>query len=487
MHSHTLLACFLLSVVSAITALPSQGFTRLDTFEKHRVASTLAPQLSNGSSIVFPKDDSWASITERWTKYQAPSFQMAVVPETEADVVATVKYAESRNLAFLAQGGRHGFAPELQKIRNGILISLENFDHIRVDRASGIATVGGGSVYQQVASALYAAGREMTVGACSCVGVLGAGLGGGHGRLQGLHGLSIDAMRRLRIVLANGDVVNVSEQENSDLWWKICGAGQNFGIVVEADFQTVPPVSQGLFYDVEMVFSDDKLEPVLELMNRQIQNQPGELAPIIAVNFVYAGSEADGRKYSNPWQQLGPTTFVEATFNWADLPSKTANGLIEVQCLKYGYKNTYSVNLKRFDLLTMRSVYHSWSQFLGQHPKVNASTLLFEVFGQKAVQAVPDQSSAYSSRKFENILVVMTSWYTDPSLSQTVDAWTSAIRAQMDKTSGYDKLYVYQNYAHSEPLQAIDGYEPWRLERLKQLKRKYDPRQMFSAYHPIPI
>ncbi|KAL9035358.1 MAG: hypothetical protein Q9214_006618 [Letrouitia sp. 1 TL-2023] len=476
MHPQILLAFVSLSVVSAIPALPSRGFTKLDTFEKRDVASTLAPQLSNGSTINFPLDGGWGNITERWTKYLAPSFQVAVVPRTEADVVATVKYAESRNLGFLAQGGRHGYAPELQRIQNGILINLENLDRIRVDQAIGIATVGGGSVYQQVVNALYAAGREMS-----------AGLGGGHGRLQGLHGLSIDAMRSLRVVLANGDIVNVSEQENSDLWWGIRGAGQNFGIVIEADFQTVPQVSQGLFYDVEMVFSDDKLEPVLELMNRQIQNQPGELAPTIAVNFVYAGSEADGRNYSNPWQQLGPTTFVEASFNWVDLPSQTANGLIEAQCLKYRYKNTYSVNLEQFDIPTMYSVYHSWSDFLGQHPNVNASTLLFEVYGQKAVHGVPDPSSAYSSRRFENVLAVLTSWYTDPSLTQAVDAWTSGIRAQMDKTSGYDELYVYQNYAHSEPLQAIYGYEPWRLQRLEDLKRKYDPRQIFSAYHPIPI
>ena len=115
---------------------------------------------------------------------------------------------------------------------------------------------------------------------------MGAGLGGGHGRLQGLHGLSIDSMRRLRVVLANGNIINVSEHENTDLWWGIRGAGQNFGIVVEADFQSASQVPQGSFYDVEMVFADDKLESALELMNRQIVNQPGELA----INIIFGAN-----------------------------------------------------------------------------------------------------------------------------------------------------------------------------------------------------
>ena len=175
---------------------------------------------------------------------------------------------------------------------------MEKISHVNVNTNTGIATVGGGTVYQQAIDAIYAAGREMSksnplsliasieranpckaVGSCPCVGVLGAALGGGHGRLQGLHGMSIDALRRLRVVLASGKVITVSATENADLWWGIRGAGQNFGIVVEADFQTYPQVPQGKYYDVEMQFADDQLEKVFELMNRQIKAPlPAELA-----------------------------------------------------------------------------------------------------------------------------------------------------------------------------------------------------------------
>ncbi|KAG7001459.1 FAD-linked oxidoreductase OXR1 [Physcia stellaris] len=478
-----------------------EGTTRLDTFEKRDVASTLATRLSPGATIIFPQDPEWNNVTERWTKYLAPSFRVAVEPVTESDVVAIVNYAVSRNINFLAQNGRHGYAPELQKVQNGILINMEHIDHVKINKQTGIVTVGGGTVYEQVINATYAAGREMTVGSCPCVGVLGAALGGGHGRLQGLHGMSIDALRRLRVVLANGKVINVSEKENADLWWGIRGAGQNFGIVVEADFQSAPQVLQGQHYDVEMQFADDKLEKVLELMNQQIKAPlPAQLAvdivfgantttlkPIIAINFVYAGPQSEGRKWSAPWKALGPLTFVEASFNWSELPFKAANGLIAAQCLKYGFKNTYSVNLATFNTATMRAVYTSWGNFLAAHPNVNASTILFEVYGQQAVRAAPSAGSAFPNRATSSILTVLTSWYTDASLSPTVDSWTSGLRAQMQRTSGYDKLHVYQNYAHSEPLQAFYGYEAWRLPRLQKLKRRFDGGDVFGGYHPVPV
>lgn len=80
-------------LTAAVSAAPANmGITRLDTFEKRDVASTLAPHLSRGSTIVFPQDKNWLNVTERWTKYEAPSFQIAVEPATEEDVVAIVSH-----------------------------------------------------------------------------------------------------------------------------------------------------------------------------------------------------------------------------------------------------------------------------------------------------------------------------------------------------------------------------------------------------------
>ena len=78
-------------LASVVLSAPTlQGTTRLNTFEKRDVASTLAPRLSSGASIIFPQDTNWQQVTERWTKYLAPSFRVAIEPATEKDVVEIV-------------------------------------------------------------------------------------------------------------------------------------------------------------------------------------------------------------------------------------------------------------------------------------------------------------------------------------------------------------------------------------------------------------
>jgi FAD/FMN-containing dehydrogenase len=101
-------------------------------------------------------------------------------------------------------------------------------------------------------------------GTCECVSVLGPALGGGHGWLQGHHGLVADQFVSMNVVLANGSLVAIDE--NSDLWWAMKGAGHNFGIVTSLTSK---------IYDVEhtdwaietIYFSGDDVEAVYEAAN----------------------------------------------------------------------------------------------------------------------------------------------------------------------------------------------------------------------------
>ena len=84
-----------LLIATSLSAPTIQGTTRLNTFEKRDLASTLAPRLSSGATIIFPQDPNWQIVTERWTKYLAPSFKVAIEPACENDVreiVSTASY-----------------------------------------------------------------------------------------------------------------------------------------------------------------------------------------------------------------------------------------------------------------------------------------------------------------------------------------------------------------------------------------------------------
>lgn len=108
-------------------------------------------------------------------------------------------------------------------------------------------------------------------------------LGGGVGRLQGLYGLTSDAVRKLRIALWNGTIIEASEDVNSDLYWGMRGAGQNFGIVIETTYETYPQINDGLNYQADLTFSVDSVGDLIDTVNSMLPLDP-------ALSLIVIGS-----------------------------------------------------------------------------------------------------------------------------------------------------------------------------------------------------
>jgi FAD/FMN-containing dehydrogenase len=117
----------------------------------------------------------------------------------------------------------------------------------------------------------------IAITACSCVGLLGAGLGGGTGRLQGLHGLITDNIAAAKVVLATGDLIEVSPTSNADLYWGLRGAGHNFGIVAEFNYTVHDLVPNGgSWWWGQYTYTGASVEAVAEAVNNATQFQlPG--------------------------------------------------------------------------------------------------------------------------------------------------------------------------------------------------------------------
>lgn len=122
----------------------------------------------------------------------------------------------------------------------------------------------------------------LATGSTGCVGLMGAALGGGHGRYEGLYGLVQDNIVHYNVVLANGKEIGVNETSHPDLLYALKGAGHNFAIVTSV-VKTIYPREN--WYQKTYTWTQDKLETVFEALNKFHKSANGTTPVRMGVNY----------------------------------------------------------------------------------------------------------------------------------------------------------------------------------------------------------
>jgi hypothetical protein len=160
---------------------------------------------------------------------------------SSADVARTIAFAREHDVPLAIRGGGHN-GGGLGSVDDGVVADLSLMRSVTVDPESRTARVDGGCTWADVDQATQGHGLAVPCGIISTTGVAGLTLGGGTGHLTRGYGLTSDNLLSAQVVLADGQQVTASEDENSDLFWALRGGGGNFGAVTEFTFQ-VHPVS----------------------------------------------------------------------------------------------------------------------------------------------------------------------------------------------------------------------------------------------------
>ncbi len=222
------------------------------------------------------------------------------------DVAKVVNFARDHELLVAVRGGGHNGAG-LGTCDDGVVIDLSPLKDVEVDPQSRTARVGGGCVWGEVDQATNEHGLATPSGIISTTGVGGLTLGGGIGHLTRKCGLAIDNLLAAEMVLASGERVRASEDENPDLYWAIRGGGGNFGVVTEFTFR---------LHEVDTVIAGPTFWPVeagaeiLSVYRDFITEAPRELNGFFAFGSVPPGDpfpeELHLRKFSGiVWCYVG--------------------------------------------------------------------------------------------------------------------------------------------------------------------------------------
>ncbi|KAL5335387.1 hypothetical protein BJX70DRAFT_390676 [Aspergillus crustosus] len=494
-----------LSLASTVALLSAASHGLITRREDIRIA--LKSQLSENADIFFPDEEIFENATERWSDYHKPNFTVVVEVAEEEDVAKAIRYANSEGIPFLAVNGGHGAISTLSNMQHGIQIWLQNLNFISIAEDGETATFGGGIKSATLISALFEQGKQTVHGVCECVSYLGPALGGGHGVLQGKHGVAADQFLSLNVVTADGELRTVSEDsEDSDLWWAMRGAGHNFGVVTSVTSKIYDVPDDGLWAYEQLIFNGDHVEGLFERFNELAEFQPpgflvwtyllnipafSPVEPVYVANFIQEGVEEVKPEIIDRFRELSDIPPpVKTTGLYTDIPYWINTDLNSRGCAKKENKVRFPIGFPRYNVHTQRDFYEAFAEVVTGNSPFNASMVLLEQYSAQGVKAVPLDSTAFPDR-YDDLLVSPVIAYpntSDYAIEVKAEEFGNRLRDILLEGTGSDELHAYVNYAAGdEGPKSWYGYEPWRQEKLEALKEKYDPKGKFSYYAPIPL
>ncbi|SPO05000.1 probable FAD-dependent oxygenase [Cephalotrichum gorgonifer] len=473
-------------------------------------AKALGTALSKCAKVYYPGSSEFTRATTRWSVLATPQPQVVVIPCTEQDVAETyvgggvkVKFANKKNVPFLAYNTAHGALTTLGAMDSGVEIFLENLSSVQVSADGKTATIGGGTMSKKVTDTLWAAGKQTVTGTCECVSYMGPALGGGHGWLQGHHGLISDQWVSLRVVLADGSIKTINR--DSDLWWAMQGAGHNFGIVTSATVNIYDIVHSDWAVET-LIFSGEKVEEVYAAVNEHLLKDGTQPVDIINWSYWLNNPDADPNNpiilfwilqegvsvvdpiYSKPFYDIGPIVGTPTAGDYRDLAGWTGIDLAAGPCQKAGTINPrFPLYVEKYNITAQREAYDLFASKVSGTSPFSGSLFLFEGYSLQGVKAIDDKSTAYAFRG-DNLLTAPLITYAPggDALNAEAEALGNELRNIIHRGSGAANKAVYVNYAYgNENPKEWYGSDSWRQDKLKALKTKYDPKGKFSFYAPI--
>jgi FAD/FMN-containing dehydrogenase len=405
------------------------------------------------------------------------------------DVVQAVRFADEHQLLLAVRGGGHNIAGNAV-CDGGLMIDLSQMKAVSVDQARRTARVEPGATLADFDREAQTFGLATPLGINSTTGVAGLTLGGGFGWLSRKFGLSIDNLLSADVVTAAGRLIKASDAENPDLFWAIRGGGGNFGVVTSFEFRlhpVGPQVLSGL-----IVHPLDAARDVLHFWRDFIATTPEEFvcwfvmrkAPplpflpvewhgkeILALAACYCGKIEDGERVAKPLRSFGkPIADVIAPHPF------TAWQAILDPLLVPGMRNYWKTH-------DFREVSDGLIDVLVQHARRIPDPQTEIAFAQLggAVSRVPSEATAYTHRDAQFVLNVHGRW-AEPAKDAACIAWT---RELFNAATPFATGGAYVNFLTQEEQPRVRAAYGANFDRLIQLKKKYDPTNLFQLNQNI--
>jgi FAD/FMN-containing dehydrogenase len=443
-----------------------------------------------GGEVVRPSDVTYEERRRVWNASidRRPSLILRCVGV--ADVIAAVQFARQTGLATAIRSGGHSL-PGQSVCDGGIVIDLGLMKGIRVDPEAKTVRAQAGVLLGELDRETQAFGLVVPAGIVTHTGLAGLTLGGGIGWTMRKFGLTIDQLLSVDLITADGTLVKASERENPDLFWGVRGGGGNFGIVTSFEFSLNPlgpmvlagPIAWDMKYSSQVLrFYRDWIKEVPdEVTTIVVHRRAPAMAPwpeelhgkhVVVVGCCYAGDIDEGQKFLRPLREFG-SPVLDAC---APMPYVAHQALFDPG-LPWGwwyYFRGCDVAELTDDVIDI-TVDHALRI---RSPKT--SFPIFQLGG--AVARVGENETAFTGRASGHT-------YNCGGVTETPEGFDEErewARGLWEALKPYH-TGAYVNFMQDEGEGRVrQVYGADKYDRLKQLKRKYDPDNFFRLNQNIP-
>ena len=405
------------------------------------------------------------------------------------DVPPVIQFARKNRLELAIRGAGHNIAGN-SICDGGVTIDFSKMKRVRVDAGKRRAYVEAGATLADFDEAVQAHGLATPVGINSTTGIAGLTLGGGFGWLTRKYGITIDNLVSVDMVTADGKKLRASENDNADLFWAIRGGGGNFGVVTQFEFQLFPvgpEIIAGL-----IVFPFSQAKQILTQYRQFANSAPEEFnvwavlrkAPplpflpenihgkeVVVLPIFHCGAAAEAEKLIAPLrafgnavgEHIGPQPYVQ----W----QKAFDPLLTPGARNYWKSHNFTE--------LADGALNSIIEYAGKLPSPQCEIFIGLIAG--APNRVAPNAMAYGHRDAKFVLNVHGRW-DEAKDDQRCIAWA---REFFKASKPYASAGAYVNFMTEEEGDRIAAAYGANYNRLVEIKRRYDPENVFHLNQNI--
>jgi FAD/FMN-containing dehydrogenase len=430
--------------------------------------------------ILFPDSEKYDAARRIWNGMIDRKPVMIAQCKSSADVAAAILFARENNIIVSVRGGGHNVAGN-SICDGGLMIDLSQMKGIAIDIAGETAKVQAGVIWRELDAATLPHSLAAVGGTVSDTGVAGLTLGGGFGWLACTHSTASDNLISAELVTAKGEILQVDDSNNEDLFWAIRGGGGNFGVVTMFEYRLHkinPTVTAGM-----ILHPMDKAKEMFRFYREYVRKAPDELMsyagfivtpdglPVAMMLPAWMGASSEADKWLGPLRKFGQPVADMVS----EMPYSALQTILDAAAppgLRRYWKSGFFTDItdELIDIILKN---------LQTRPSPLSPFLFFHIRG--AMTRLHPNATAFANRldQFDGDII---SQWTEPAEDEKNIAWSRQFWKEIEPLTSS----VYVNHLGNDDGndRVRNAYGP-NYARLALLKKKYDPENFFRMNNNI--